>query len=107
MTYRTALSTRRSPAIPKYTCEKQCLFFFLYCFALSPPSSHSQMDETAVVNTVQHFLKSCQPFFNKLDTVARNTAVSPNLLPCDVYKKVLKNIKICHIFSLSVWTNVL
>lgn len=65
------------------------------------------MDETAVVNTVQHFLKSCQPFFNKLDTVARNTAVSPNLLPCDVYKKVLKNIKICHIFSLSVWTNVL
>lgn len=58
-----------------------------------PPSSQSQVDGEAVVNSVQHFLKSCQPFFNKLDTVARNTALSPNPLPSDVYKTVLKKKK--------------
>lgn len=62
----------------------------MLCVLWSPPSSQSQVDGEAVVNSVQHFLKSCQPFFNKLDTVARKTALSPNPLPSDVYKTVLK-----------------
>lgn len=65
------------------------------CFSsfLPPPSSHLQVDGEAVVNTLHHFLKSCQPFFNKLDTVARSTAFSPNPLACNVFKKVLKKKK--------------
>lgn len=71
----------------------KALFIIIFsCFPCPPalPGSHLQVDGEAVVNIVQHFLKSCQPFFNKLDTVARNKAFSSSPLPSDVYIKVLK-----------------
>lgn len=58
-------------------------------FSVISPYSHSQVDREAVVNAVQHFLKSCQPFFNKLEAVARDTAFRPNPLPLNVYTMVL------------------
>lgn len=58
-------------------------------FSVISPYSHSQVDREAVVNAVQHFLKSCQPFFNKLEAVARDTAFRPNPLPLNVYAMVL------------------
>lgn len=69
------------------------MYTYIYSVFFSPTSSHLQVDGEAVVNTLHLFLKSCQPFFNKLDAVARTTAFSPNPLPCDVYKKVLKKKK--------------
>lgn len=59
------------------------------CF-LPPPSSNSHSrDRETILNTVQHFLKSCQPFFNKLEAVARDAEFRPNPLPYDVSSKVL------------------
>lgn len=57
------------------------------------PYSHSYADRETVVNTVQHFLQSCQPFFNKLEAVARDTAFKPNALPYNVYTMVVSFLK--------------
>lgn len=56
------------------------------CF---PPYSHSHVDREIVVNAVQHFLQSCQPFFNKLEAVARDAAFKSNALPYNVFTMVV------------------
>lgn len=50
--------------------------------------SHPRADREAVADAVQQFLKSCQPFFNKLEAVARDTTFRSNPLPYSVYATV-------------------
>eukprot|EP00066_Takifugu_rubripes_P021572 XP_011610838.1 PREDICTED: UPF0575 protein C19orf67 homolog [Takifugu rubripes] len=58
---------------------------YVFTFSVFSPYSHSYADRETVVNIVQHFLQSCQPFFNKLEAVARDTAFKSNTLPYNVY----------------------